>query len=67
MMITKVENNFGGEAMSKDFGVFLTIKPFFWHSVPMNPTKAAEKVYLGVLQHPTKCRAKILAGKFYLW
>jgi len=32
----------------------------------MKSTKVAEKVYLDVLQHPTKFQAKLLTGKFYL-
>ena len=69
MMIKKVENVFGvggNVEISKDFGVFLRLKPLFFPPVPTNTTKGAEQVFLGVLQHPTKL-ANISTGKFYLW
>jgi len=44
---------------------FLRFKPLFYQSTLTNPTKAAEQVYLGVLQYPTKFQAKILTGKLY--
>ena len=68
MMIKKVENVFGvggNVEISKDFGVFLRLKPLFFPPVPTNTTKGAEQVFLGVLQHPTKL-ANISTGKFYL-
>jgi len=49
-----------------DFEVILRFKPLLCHQASINPTKLAEKVYFGVLQHPTKFQLKILTGKFYL-
>jgi len=43
----------------------LKFKPLFCQPAPTNPTKLAEKVYLGVLQHTTNFQAKILTDKFY--
>jgi len=66
MMIKKVDTSFGGGskgAKTSDFGGISRFKPFFCQPAP---TKLAEKVYLGVLQHPTKLQAKRLTGKFYL-
>ena len=53
-------------AKTSDFGAILKFKPLVFRSVGMNPPKLAEKVYHGVLQHPTIFQANILAGKFYL-
>jgi len=65
MMIKKVEKNLGGGQMGQypNCWVFLMFKLLFWQSVFTNPTKVAENVYLGVLQHPIKFQAKILTGK----
>jgi len=68
MVVKKVETFFGGwskRAKNTDFGKFLRFKPLFCQQPPTNPTKVTEKVYLGVLQHPTKIEAEILTGKFY--
>jgi len=48
------------------FRAILRFKLLICQSVATNSTKLAKKVYLGVLQHPTKFQAKIMAGKF-IW
>jgi len=56
-MIENVETYFGegsNGAKTMDFGGILRFKPHFCQSAPTTPTKRAENVYLGVLQHPTK-------------
>jgi len=70
MMIKNAEIVFWWGSMRAkrtDFGGVLRSKQLFSQSVPTNPTKVAKKVYVGVLQHPTKFQAKILTGTFYLW
>jgi len=55
MMITNVEFFLGAQsngAKTSDFGGELRFKPLFCQSVPTNPTKVAEKVYLACF---TKC------------
>jgi len=67
MMIPKVEifhGRFKG-AKTTDFEDFWRFQPVFSLSVPTSPTKVAEKVYLGVLQHPINLQSEILIGKFY--
>jgi len=39
---------------------FSWFNPLFCQSTPINPTKVAEQVYLGILQHPTKLQAEML-------
>jgi len=53
-------------AKNTDFGGIYRFKPRFCQPVPTNPTKRAEKVYLGILQHHPNIQAKILTAKFYL-
>jgi len=65
MMIEKVFLVGVQEGKTTDFVDILRFKPLFYQSAIMNPTKLTEKVYLGVLQHPTNFQAKILTGKFY--
>jgi len=67
MMIEKVETFFGWEsnrAKTTDFVLF-RFKPLFSQPASTNPTKLAENVYAGVLQHPFNFQTKILTGKFY--
>jgi len=69
MIMKKVDTSFfGGDKGAKisDFGAILGFKPLFCQSLPTNPTKLAEKVCFGVLQHLTKFQANILTEKFYL-
>jgi len=69
MMIKKVDTSLLGGAKgakASDFGAILRFRPHFCQLVPPNLTKLAEKVYFGVLQHPTKFQVNILRGKFYL-
>jgi len=69
MMIKKVDTFFlmGAKgAKTSDLGAILKFKPLICQSVSTNPTKLVERVYFGVLQHPTKFQAKILVEKFYL-
>jgi len=68
-MIKKVDTSFLGDAQgakTSKFGAILRFNPLICQSVGTNPTKHAEKVFCGVLQHPTKFQANILAGKFHL-
>jgi len=64
-MIKKVESSFGGVKGGKNthIGSILGFKPLFCQSALTTLNKLAEKVYLGVLQHPTKFQAEILTGK----
>jgi len=70
MMIKKVEISFGREpkgAKNMDFGGILRFKQLFCQSAPTSPTKRAEMMLLGVLQHPTKFQAEILTQKLNSW
>jgi len=69
MMIKKVETCIRGGpkgAKTTDCGGILMFKLLFCQSVGTNLPKLAEKVFFGVLHHPTKFHAKILAGKVFL-
>jgi len=66
MMIKQVVTSFvGGSKGSKtwDFGAILRFKPLICLSVP---TKLAEKVHLGVLQHPLNIKPKVWHEKL-IW
>jgi len=68
MMIKNVETLFGGGSKGKKTRiseVFQDSSNFFCLSATTTFTKLAEKVYLGVLQHPIKFRAEILKRNFY--
>jgi len=68
MMIKNVETLFGGGPRGQKpriSGVVRDSSNFFCLSATTTFTKFAEKVHLGVLQHPIKFRAEILKGNFY--
>ena len=63
MIIKNVKFSFGGEskgAKNTDFGGILRFKLLLCQSAPTTPTKRAEMMLLGVLQHPTNFQAEIL-------
>jgi len=58
----------GGSKEEKNMNfVFSRFKTLFCQSTLTNPTKVAEKLHWGVLQHSTKFQAKIMKGRFYFW
>jgi len=67
MMIKKLKLLLVGGPRGQNHGFrgILRFKPLFCQSALTTPTKLAENVYLGFLQHLIKFNAEILTGKFY--